>query len=364
MFCAAHIDIKANDISVNNKERVKGIIFEGFIEPISWLKECLVKKLDEKNYCQRHLDSRDYYYGYGYYKNKSAIDLAVNHWSINTVRLNLSQSALDPKSPWFSKDYINEIKNLVSYAKKRDLLIILALFPASNRNAPDFLEVRNPNKPLNTLTTLRAALELNSVFGKDSAVLIELLNEPWSPTSRDNGWRLWLDGGILRNHKSKFNNEIFIGCQTIVDILRHEGSQNAIIIQGLEMSFIGMPHLVNDSLHRIIYSIHPFFNEESQNQNLWNKNFGNFAKKNPFIISAWQAKTLEPWCKISEKNVIPKFFDYLSSNNIGLIGYAFDVPYTITKNFQTDFDTPSASNFECNNWGGVGVLMKKHFNDN
>ena len=169
-------------------------------------------------------------------------------------------------------------------------------------------------------------------------------------------------GGVLKNAKSKFNGKKFIGTQEIVNQLRKNGAKNPIIIQGLHASFKDITNKVSDPLKKIIYSAHPFFVNPKQNTTTWDENFGFFAQNNPFIITAWNATNHDDWCETSGIHSIADFLTYLDKRKIGLSVYAFDVPHSITRNFQLSFDTPSPSTDKCSPWGGAGELVQQYFN--
>ncbi len=358
------ITIKDSSIFLNRNPFItRGVIFEGFLEPISWLEECINKKWDSKNFCSRHLDTRDYFYGKNIYKTNNALNLAIKNWNINTIRFNISQTALDPTSTWYNTEYVKEIQQITQIAREKKLIVILAIFSASNRNAPIQLQNRNPYTPLSNEHTLNTALELGKLFGSDEGVIIELLNEPWGPTpTREEGWSLMYKGGKLKNPKSRFYGTSFTGNQDIITQLRKTGAKNPIIVQGLYASFENPPNELIDPLHKIIYSVHPFFVKAKQNANVWDRSFGKFAQTHPFIITAWDAHNRDEWCNLSGVQTVTDFLSYLKKRNIGLIVYAFDVPYTITRDFQSFADEASPSTTKCQPWGGAGELVQQYFN--
>jgi len=358
------ITIHGNDILKNGKSFItKGVIFEGFIEPESWLQECIDKKKDKNNYCYRHLDSRNYFYGNGSFVGRDALSLAIKDWNINSVRFNLSQTALDPKSKWYTPSYINEIKKLVTTSRKKGLVVYLTLFAATNLYAPQMLLDRNPIVPLNTDVSERAAVVLAQNFGQDGGVILETLNEPWPPTKWEIGWKLWKDGGILKNKRSRFNGMDFVGNQQMVDSIRATGAKNAIVVQLLRRHYKFFPGNINDPINKVIYSIHPFFRESVQNEKLWDKKIGDFASKHPFVITAWNARTKRDWCEVSGIDTVENFLRYLNQRDIGLIGYAFDTPYTITRNYKKYYAKPMSLGKECKDkgWGSAGRLIQKSF---
>lgn len=357
------ITVSGKNILNNGKNFIsKGLIFEGFLEPKDWLQECVDKQVLRNEFCSRHLDSRNYYFGVGKYSGgNDALTLAKENWHINAVRFNVSQTALNPNSKWYNENYVNELVDIVSKAREKGLVVYIAIFSASNKNAPDMLLERNPYVPLNTEDSKQSAITLSKIFGKDQGVVIELLNEPWSPTNITTGWLLWRDGGTLNNPKSPFNGYKFVGVNNIISSMRVNGSKNLIGLQGLLFTMSGFPGGIKDPLSTVFYSVHPFFAEDVQNDSVWDNNFGKFADKYPFVATAWDGVSSDSWCKVSGPTTPNKLLDYLYKKQIGVFGYAADVPYTVTRNFQTDFDKPTQMSDKCESWGRFGQLLKDHF---
>lgn len=338
----------------------RGVIFEGFIEPLGELRTCSATS----EYCARHIQTRDYYFGRNAFAGKDALTLAKKDWNVNAVRLNLNQAALDPQNPAYSVDYLQEIEKAVRAALARDLVVFLPLFgQGSNPSAPPEIAARNPSSPLDTATTARAAITLARAFGNMSDVIIELYNEPWPPTSRAKGWQLWLNGGILDNPRSKFNGTEFPGVAAIVRRIRANGANNAIVVQGLMTSLEGLPRTVPDPQNKIIYSVHPFFEigSGSPADLNWDAKFGDLAATQPVVITAWQAQGKDPWCEKSGIGTMARFLDYLKARRIGVIGYAFDVPFTITRDFRKYLDEPTQAGNTCKTWTRAGALLQRHF---
>lgn len=356
------IEIVGNKVLRNGKHFiVKGVIFEGFIDTLPMLEKCIAQQPEKAAYCDRHLDSRNYYFGRGNYADgKDALTLAVRNWNANTVRFNIDQDALNPSSARYTASYFEEIKSLVREARKRGLVVVLALFNHRIRNAPEMMQ--GTNYPLNTAETLNGALLFAREFGRDEGVMIELLNEPWSPTNRRVGWRLWRDGGVVDNPRSRHHGLHIIGGQQIVNEIRATGARNAIIVQGLRASFVGMPSLITDPLNKIIYSVHPLFRSaESQSEAEWERRFGAFALEHPVVLTAWNARGGDKWCEVSGIGAADRFIAYVKKLGIGLIGYAFDIRGTMTKDFQKYLDEPATLETGCRVGNHAGGLIRDLF---
>ena len=334
---------------------IKGFIFQTFVEDEQQLHLC--SKIEE--YCARHIEARDFYFGRGKYKLDSGLKVASD-WGANTIRLNLNQAALDPVSPFYSQQYVAEITEAVSAARNKGFVVIVALFDGRNTNAPDVLLGRNPVTPLDNDTTLRAAKVLARQFGGDKGVMIELLNEPWSPTRRKIGWLLWRDGGTAK--RGRFAGAQFAGVNAMIDAIRGERARNVIIVQGLKASFKGFPAGLNDPLNQIVYSVHPFFGNGEPDRLDWDNNFGQFAESHPFLVTAWNVLPKNnKWCPIWGINLPHRFLDYLGSKQIGIVAYALDVPHTMLVDFRKSTAKSTEFADTCAIKGAPGELVRNHF---
>lgn len=404
------ISIRGKKIFKGEKEFVsKGVIFEGFLETLSQLQECVNnpeayaingKGGAASDYCARHLESRDYFFGTKQYEGHDALSLAIAHWGINSVRFNLNQSALDHKSAYVDPEYINELKNLVRRAQDKGLVVFLALFAGRNDNSPQELMNKNPNTPIDNETTLRAAKTLARVFGANQGVVIELLNEPYHPTSHDLSWQLWANGSDpSRPLSNAWKDAKFVGVNRIIRVMRKLGSKNVIGLQALGASFADFPGLdalkITDDYKinnqsQLFYAAHPFMNgnnykaghgpldavpiaddEKNDEEIDWFNRFGQFAQSHPFVITAWGAHTNDPWCTARGPQKAQEYLDYLSKENVGVIGYALDVPWSIVKDYrklnasgELSLDTPfgMAKEQPCEQkMGSAGELLQKSF---
>jgi hypothetical protein len=336
---------------------IEGIIFESFVNEENQLRRCR----DRENYCQRHLEARDFFFKRGKYKLKGGLDVA-RQWGANTVRLNLNQAALNPEEEFFSPDYVVEVTDAVSLARRDGFAVIVALFDARNKKMPNVLRSRNPVTPLDDRNTLEAARVLAKIFGGDTGIMIELLNEPWSPVRRNQGWQLWRDGGTPR--RGRFAGKTFVGVNAVISAIRAENAQNVIIVQGLRASFKGYPGGVRDTLNRIAYSAHPFLGKGDEERLDWAGNFGSFAESHPFLISAWNNPARKGWCTALGLNKPQEFLDYLRDRRIGVVAYALDVPMKLLKDFRANVEITTEYGDTCAEGGAAGEIIKKYYLEN
>ncbi len=351
----SEISVSKNKILLNGADtKVEGFIFQTFVEVADQLALCR----DRVEYCERHLQARDFYFGRGKFKDKGGLQVA-RQIGANTIRLNLNQAALDPASPYYALNYLPEVAEAVKLARQKGFAVILALFDGRNTNAPAELIKRNPATPIDDETTLRAATVLAREFGKDRGIAIELLNEPWSPAARRIGWELWRDGGTV--DKGRFAGKKFVGVNAVIAAVRSEGAENVIVLQGIGASFKGFPDGVSDPMNRLAFSVHPFFDNGEARRLDWDGNFGRFAEKRPFFISAWNSPARRGWCPKFGFKKPQEFLDYLGKKRIGLIAYALDVPTTVLKDFRKSTTDFAKYGKTCSQGGAAGDLIRSYF---
>lgn len=430
----------------------RGLIFEGFINPLPQLIDCVTHPETPKNYfeeirykgedistiftntyinadgksftfkypqyCVLALQSRDFLFGKNdhagitnrknpsYLDGNDAITLGKKNWGLNSLRFNLNQKALADDYDKFpdrnidenSYTYTREIRDVVKKVTGENLVVYLALFSGANNFMPKVMNELNPNSPMNTLVTLKAARLLAKLFGDYKNVVIEFMNEPTypagpldksnpaylSPLEWDNlAWNVYVNGGMLNNsdcknpdyqnlRRCRFNTTKYIGLKQMISEFRRAGGNNLIGIQairgieGLEFVPNGVAQVLESLGHsKIFFSAHPFFVDGSERTMNFYKRFGAFAARHPFVFTAWNIATPshdKSLCKDQDSDHpgpnwhggLQKVFDFLKyadSKKIGLIGYAFDKPTHAVDNFTSPLpdvglDAPSKLAFD------------------
>lgn len=347
------VDVTATEITLNGAPWVpRGMIFEAFLVTLADAKACIAKGFETTNgYCQRHIDARDYYFGTGAFACHDALVLAKNNWNVDSIRFNLNQAALDHGSPNFSQAYVDEVHAAITRARARGFVVFAALFSQRNDNGPDYLVGKNPKTELNNASTKAGAQTLANQFGEDRGVIIELLNEPYGVADLETSWGYWLSGGGG-----------YVGANEIITAIRDKDAKNAILLQGLGGDFTGFPGGVVDPKNRIIYSAHPFLTDTAGAKERvdWYSRFGQFANNHPFVITAWDANPGDAWCGQIGVQAAPRFAQYLQQHKWGLVGFAFDVGGSVTKDFRDFYDKPTPYPADCSK-GHAGSIVQASF---
>ncbi len=275
----------------------------------------------------------------------------------NIVRFQVSQYGLDPMDPLYSSQYVQEVRSGIQLARSSGLNVIISL----QAQGPAGL---GQNCPLPNTGAERAWNQIAPMFAGDPGVLFELYNEPSLGLSYTN-WQLWQNGGFVPAQNGTICQEV--GMQTLIDNIRQDGAGNVIIVPGLaaEFSLAGMPPLTdpaNPFNPQLAYGIH--YPSLTAGAGAWNSEFGNMSATEPVIVTEWYASsatnTNTPQCVTGEPALAAWLLAYLASKQIGVVGYAFDVPGTIVADWS--YTPTTYDNFACGVPGdGPGQLLFNEF---
>ena len=367
------------------KFKTRAVIVEGFQFPLEAMRTCHTKPgisddavAAAKRFCDRHVQAQDYYFHRGGFAGDSldALQRAKRNWRANTVRFNLGQAMLDPDSSLFNRkdadgrlwgrNYMRNLKNAVAAARSRDMVVILPLFNYDRLVAAENVWVggrsinsHDKKSGVPTYRTKRAMQRLATEFKGNNDVLLEVYNEPW---------------GNPTNYVTDASHP---GVNAIVRAARDRGKHNPIIVQGLLNSDLSsLPYSrLNDS--KLIFAYHPFLGDgvrTGDGDANWSRLFGAAAKTRPVILTAWDANPVpkdggNTWCRDFGPSVASDFIRYVKRREIGLAGFAFDVRYSMTKDFLNPDrrDAPTkltAVRRDNGRWdceGGGGELIKGLF---
>lgn len=278
------------------------------------------------------------------------------NWNANTIRFQLSQPGLDPQDPLYSTQYVSEVQRAVQIARNLGFIVIASI---QDQN-PSGERVRH-KMPI--AATERSLLTLAQLFNSDRGVMYELFNEPALYATPDN-WRLWRDGG-----NDPEGGEPIVGMQTLINAVRNTGSQNVLIIDGLQwaQTFADVPP-ITDPAQKIVYGVHPYFGHLDYFPNVWELQWG-------YLTAQRCAVAATEWCAMTgpqkpewrrglmgdQMAAVPeRLLNFLQAHGIGIIGWAFDLPGTIVSDFN---GTPTV--YQGYAWytvgGGPGSLLKSYF---
>ena len=326
----------AADVSINGSRflldghpwRAKGIDTETFIT------------------CAQHTTGK--YTPLRQYWGSEKLDKMRSTFHIDTLRIYVSQTGLDPTSHVCGPEYKEEIVNATKLALSKGLVVILQL---------DWQTPTGEDKPLKDLLgmpderTVRAWRNLAPAFAHDRRVMYELYVEPKEHWSEENLKR-WAEG-----------------IQPVIDAVRASGAENILLFDGLDYGRItrGMPGRFHDKLpNRSGFVVDTQFTAAFKSVQDWDQAFGQVAEKYPTIMAGF---TYNNWSGclngVNPEEVVMQHFNYLKSKNIGIIMWG-DYPETLWHGYNPD-DLTSYKNFTgCQDHtytglrGGPGELFSKY----
>jgi len=260
----------------------------------------------------------------------------------DTARFQVHQSVLDPQSTHYDPTYLDSvIAPALKTARDLGLVVDLSVQHSWGLDSPDFDDYP-------TDTTFRSWKQLAVHFRCDRGVIFELYNEPRRTLHVRNWWLAW---GMEQ--------------QPIIDYIRSTGARNAIIVDGPEQLLSGIRQTgLHDPLNALIYSVHPYPTKNGNNAgpSKWYPNFGFLAGRLPLWIGEW-AMTSEISCRRDLETFVVRFLDQIKAWRIPLLGWAMDVPNTLTRNGAPNFQLTSYKNFSCGKGygGGPGLTLQHYF---
>ncbi|KAA0019016.1 glycoside hydrolase family 5 protein [Salinicola corii] len=260
---------------------------------------------------------------------------SIGDYGADLVRFQVSQGGLDPQSPIYEREYVDEIIESIKQTRDAGFNVIISMQwqgPSGSRDEGG----------LPTYTTRRAWQQIVDDFSDDRGVLLEVFNEPKLHKASPKNWRIW--------KKSM---------QGLIDYLREKGAQNVLLVDGLKSAHVleGAPEL-DDPLGQTAYAVHPYLDKINQTQKQWDKNFGNFADTHPVMATEFMAYA-NRGCRNSLPNDTKELLEYLKGKDIGLVLWAFDVGNIKKGSKYTTFDNLSCKKGERK--GGAGQMIHEYF---
>lgn len=280
----------------------------------------------------------------------------AKEFGANTVLFKVAEPGLDELDPVYSQRYVDEVAEGVKLARSLRFIVILGIQESRVSGEPG---PKGTRSPIPDEGTRRAAVKLASLFGADRGVLIELYVEPYAGGRVVNFWNYYINGG-----------NGFPGVNRIIRDMRTAGSRNVIIVEPLGQSFKEYNGGIEDPLGQLAFGIHTYFNMVGTTRSEWDSRFGDFAADHPLIVTEWNQNTaengdnvrgLEYWCEKAPLDTPMRMFHYFNEKGIdGAVGWAFDLPSTIVKDYR---GTPrTLSGFACGEkGGGIGDLFQQYF---
>lgn len=269
----------------------------------------------------------------------------------DVARFQVSEFGLDPDDPLYSPAYVKQVETGVELARAVGLNVIVSIQAQAPAGALD-------GCPMPDAGTEQAWSELAPMFKADPGVMFELYNEPSLGATSAN-WLTWEWGGPTDQAGDGCQA---VGMQTLIDEIRADGADNVIIVPGLggETTLEGMPQLLDPADlgdPQLAYGIH--YPSLVGSSALWDRKFGQLSASVPVIVTEWYANSIRN-CAGDQPGRAALLLDYLQSKQIGVVGFAFDIPGTIVANWS--YAPTTYANFACGSPGdGAGELLFERF---
>jgi hypothetical protein len=267
------------------------------------------------------------------------------------IRFQVSEFGLDPLGPLYSPAYVQEVQSAVDTARSLGLGVIVSLQAEPPAGEPT-------RCPLPDGGAQRAWGVLAPMFAGDGDVMFELYNEP-GVFAATVGWIQWRDGGEIIYPGGSCQA---VGMQGLVNQIRAQAPQNVIIVPSPkgEQTLAGRVPII-DPAHRgdpqLAYGIH--YPSLTRGSTWWDKAFGAASAKVPVIVTEWDANSTTT-CVANSPAESQLLLDYLASKEIGIVGFAFDLPGTIVADYS--YAPTSYAGFACGvPGGGPGQMLFGYF---
>ncbi len=263
------------------------------------------------------------------------------------VRFQVSEFGLDPQGPLYSPAYVQEVVGAVQEARSLGLAVIVSLQAQPPAGEPERCGLPDAGAE-------RAWNNIAPMFAGDRGVMFELYNEP-GVAATPAGWIQWRSGGLVIYPGGSC---LAIGMQALISDIRTRAPDNVLIVPGLaaEQSLAGR-YPLTDPAHRrdpqLAYGVH--YPTLSRGSTAWDQMFGNASASVPVIVTEFNGNSTTN-CVPNTPAVAQLLMNYLVSKQIGIVGFAFDLPGTIV---QDSSYTPSTFvGFACGvPGGGTGQLL-------
>jgi len=259
----------------------------------------------------------------------------AHSFGADVLRFQVSQAALDQQSSIFEPQYMNDIVTAVHQAREKGFSVIISM----QWEPPSGL-ANQPMMPSDI--TRRAWTRIVGAFGNDRYIMLELFNEPAMYEETPKAWSTWQSG-----------------MQSLIDIVRQGGAQNALLLDGLRGGhYLKDAPPIHDPMNKIVYAVHPYIDERDHGPDDWQNHWGYFARNHAVLTTEWNAtSTLQ--CRPDVPDVSRQFIEFLKVRKIGLVLWALDLRGTL---FDANWSPLGFKDFQCGKWGtGAAHIAIEYF---
>ncbi len=219
------------------------------------------------------------------------IQVAIDDWNCNIIRIPLSQDRWFGKGPEQNdegKAYRALVKKTVDLCSSKGCYIILDLhWSDTNEWGQNIGQHSMPDR--NSLIFWK---DCAAIYANHPAVIFDLYNEP-----HDVSWDVWLNGGMIKDRPSipgvLPKNFEAVGMQEMLDTVRATGAKNVVVAGGLDWAYdfngiLEGRQLKDPSGNGVIYANHAY-DHFGETIPTWIANMKQAAAVFPIIISEFGA---------------------------------------------------------------------------
>lgn len=250
----------------------------------------------------------------------------VQDWHLNSVRMQVSQGALQYESAHGLSQYTNMVRNAVAQARAAGLIVVLSMQAEGFGCTPHENGALQKLPDINTEQAWKQLID--PTLASDKGVIFEIFNEPAATVTCNAGtyqqpdWTAWATG---------CGTEPDQGMLTVGKYVRSLAPNNVLLFdgEGADFGFTGFtPPSAMPS--NSAYTFHPYgyvINSSlSDSTSAWDTRFGNFANSGHAVfVTEWDEAYS---CPNDPNQTITNNFiqTYLPAHSIGMIAYSWDAP--------------------------------------
>ncbi len=250
----------------------------------------------------------------------------VQDWYANSVRLQVSQGALQYEYANGLSAYTDMVRNAIAQARAAGLVAIVAMQSELYSCTP--YENGAMQKLPDDQTEQAWKQLLDSALTDDNGVVLEIFNEPSTTkecnagTLQQPSWTDWATG---------CGTEPQQGMLTVGQYLRTLAPNNVLLFDGDDIDFAFTGFVAPSGIPaNSAYTFHPYSyvvnSNESDSSSAWDSRFGDFANSgNALVVTEWNESF---GCPSDPNQTITNDFvqNYLPAHSIGILGYGWDAP--------------------------------------
>jgi len=251
----------------------------------------------------------------------------VQDWHANTVRIHVSQGALQYEYAHGLSSYTDMARSVIAQARAAGLMVIVDMQAEIYGCTPDENGKMQKLPDINTEQAWKQILD--PALTSDPGIILGIFNEPDASLACNLGsytqpdWAAWETGCGAQPDQ---------GMLTVGQYLRSLAPNNVLFFngQGVDFGFDGFT-VPNGMPSNAAYAVHPFSyvanSSESASISRWDAEFGSFEQSGHAVVAtAWDEDFKCP--DDPNQTITDEFLQtYLPQHSMGMIAYAWDGPY-------------------------------------